>query len=258
MEQGSVFISYRRDPDAWPAQMIYRHLRSHGWDAFLDTHSIDAGRFEIVILDQIGARDHFVAVITPAWLESVSQTHNWCRRELERALELEKNIVPVLIGDFSFRLEEYDVAALNVLKALNALRIHADYFDAGMRLLCERFLVQPSIREVRHRTAEEHFQQGQDLMAREEFASAVLAFDAAAKLRSDMPEVFNNRGVAKYALGDDRGALEDFDRAIALEPDGREAHGNRFDVLQTLGRLEEALDARIRSQGRIPRRELGW
>lgn len=115
-----------------------------------------------------------------------------------------------------------------------------------------------SLKELEQRAAEEHFQHGQRLLAESLYAEAVVAFSATEQLNPIMPEVFNNRGVAKYALGDRHGALADFDRAIALEPHGSEAHRNRGDVLQELGRLQDALDSYTRSRGRIPRREHAW
>jgi tetratricopeptide (TPR) repeat protein len=254
MDQKSVFISYRREPDIWPAQMIRDHLVAHGWDVFLDTASINSGRFETVILNEIGARGHFLVIVSAAWLVSASEPTNWCHRELERAIEFKKNIVPVLINGFAFGSEKYDRPALAALAQLNSLTLHPDYFEEGMQRVRERFLTQPSLQEIEHRTAEEHFQRGLGLLASSQYEEALRAFDAAARLNPVMPEVFNNRGVAKYAIGDDHGALADFDRAIALEPDGREAHGNRFDILQRMGREEEALDSLSRSHGRIPRR----
>jgi hypothetical protein len=115
-----------------------------------------------------------------------------------------------------------------------------------------------TLRELEQRAAEEHFQNGARLSEEGLYADAVVEFDAAVKLNPQMPEAFNNRGVAKYALGDRYGALADFDMAIALEADGSEAHRNRGDVLQELGRLREALDSYTRSRGRIPRREQDW
>ena len=227
---------------------------AHSWDVFLDTASIDSGRFETIILNEVGAREHFLAVVSAAWLASASEPTSWCHRELERAIEFKKNIVPVLINGFTFGSETYDRPALATLAQLNALIIHADYFEEGMQRLRERFLTQPSLQEIEHCTAEEHFQRGLGLLASSQYEEAIRAFDAAARLKPNMPEVFNNRGIAKYALSDDYGALADFDKAIALEPDGREAHRNRFNVLQKMGRMREALDSLSWSQGRTPRR----
>jgi tetratricopeptide (TPR) repeat protein len=254
VDVGTVFISYRREPDIWPARMIRNYLVAHSWDVFLDTESIDSGRFETVILNEIGAREHFLVIVSAAWLASASEPASWCRRELERAIEFKKNIVPVLINGIAFASEEYNRPALAKLAQLNSLALYADYFDEGMLRLRERFLTQPSLHEIEHRTAEEHFQQGQGFLAASRYEEAIRAFDAAARLKPEMPELFNNRGIAKYTIGDDHGALADFDRAIALEPDGHEAHGNRFNVLQKMGRTQEALDSLSRSRGRIPRR----
>ena len=42
-----------------------------------------------------------------------------------------------------------------------------------------------------------------------------------------MQEVYGNRGLAKYRLGQHFAAIADYDKAIQLKPDYAEAYGNR-------------------------------
>ena len=79
--EATVFISYRRANTGW-ALAIYQYLAKRGYDAFLDYTSIDSGRFAEVILDNIRSRAHFVVLLTPSALETVSEPGDWFRREI--------------------------------------------------------------------------------------------------------------------------------------------------------------------------------
>ncbi len=59
-----VFLSYHRESSGWAALMIKRELELRGADVFVDIERINSGRFETVILNEIGRREHFVALLT--------------------------------------------------------------------------------------------------------------------------------------------------------------------------------------------------
>ena len=59
----SVFISYRRS-NPYHARAVYQHLKTKGFDVFLDVDSIDSGAFDQIILNQVKARAHFLIVLT--------------------------------------------------------------------------------------------------------------------------------------------------------------------------------------------------
>jgi TIR domain len=60
-----VFISYRRALSSGFARSVYQHLTGKGYDAFMDVESLDSGEFRRIILGQIKARPHFLALLTP-------------------------------------------------------------------------------------------------------------------------------------------------------------------------------------------------
>src|SRR5258708_35516578 len=97
----TVFISYRRTSVAW-ALLIYRVLTQHGYDVFFDFTGIGSGDFERVILGNITARAHFLALLTPTALERCDDPADLLRREIETALSKERNIVPLLLEGFDF------------------------------------------------------------------------------------------------------------------------------------------------------------
>ena len=97
----TVFISYRRTNASW-ALAIFQDLTQHGFDVFLDFSSLANGDFAQAIMENISARAHFVVLLTPSSLENCSKPGDWLRREVEFALDCNRNIVPVMLEGFSF------------------------------------------------------------------------------------------------------------------------------------------------------------
>ncbi len=141
--QKTVFIAYRRT-NIYIARAIYQNLRQHGFDAFIDYESIDSGDFDKIILNQISARAHFLILLTPGSVERLAMPGDWLRREIEHALKMKRNIVPLMMEDFDFRdAEIHFTGALAVIPQYNAIRVIPDYFDEVMMRLRERFLNKP-------------------------------------------------------------------------------------------------------------------
>ena len=146
----TVFISYRRKFSAGWARAILQDLKTHGYDVFVDVDSIDSGKFETVILNQIEARAHFLLILTPGSLDRCSEPDDWLTREIRHAIELQRNIVPLTLEQFSFAKHAQPLpAALAPLIKFNALAIYHDYFDQGMTKLRDRFLKQPMVGAIK-------------------------------------------------------------------------------------------------------------
>lgn len=162
----TVFISYRRSDISW-ALAIFQHLTQHGYDVFFDFQGISSGDFERVILENIRARAHFVVLLTPSALERCPEPGDWLRREIETALDAQRNIVPLMLENFDFSMPSIDsclTGRLSVLKRYNALRIPADYFSEGMGRLREKFLSIP-VHSVLHLTSTRALQVVEDQQA---------------------------------------------------------------------------------------------
>ncbi len=145
MEQKTVFISYRRAMSRYVARSIYQDLKAHGWDVFLDVNTIDNGDFDRIILNQIEARAHFILLISRGSLERCANAGDWVLREIQEAVRLERNIVPIVEEGADFMREMgYLPADLNAtVSKKNAIRLLDDYFEAGMDKLRTRFLKTP-------------------------------------------------------------------------------------------------------------------
>src|SRR5678816_2895082 len=94
----TVFISYRRAVSSFIARAVFLDLRAHEYDVFMDVESIDAGHFETILMNQIAARAHFVLILTPGTLDRVNEPGDILRREIEQAMDLRRNIIPVLVN----------------------------------------------------------------------------------------------------------------------------------------------------------------
>lgn len=142
----TVFLSYRRNVSSFIARAVFQDLRQHGYDVFMDVESIDSGQFDTIILTQIAARTHFLVILTHGTLEGFQEPHDWLRREIEYALDLGRNVVPILVNDFRFDADAdtYLTGKLRALPRHNGPTLYHDYFDAAMERLRTRFLKLPT------------------------------------------------------------------------------------------------------------------
>jgi lipoprotein NlpI len=263
----TVFISYRRTNVPW-ALAIFQSLTANGYDVFFDYNGVDSGGFERVILGSIKARAHFLVVLTPSALERCGDPEDWLRREIETAIDSQRNIVPLMMESFDFgtpAIARHLTGSLARLKKYNGLRIPADYFMEAMDRLRNRFLNVPLdtvlhpasatagqiARDGQHAAATARTVENSELTAQEYFERGFDASDVdekirlynnAIELKPDYYNAFNNRGNARYSKRDVEGALQDFDMAILLKPKFANTYNNRAIVRKAKGDLVGALE----------------
>lgn len=223
----SAFISYRRT-NVFLARAVYQNLTMHGYDAFLDFESVDAGAFEQIILSQIAAHAHFLLILTPSALERCVSPDDWLRREIEAAIKHKRNIVPLMFESFEFHnVKPYVVGRLELLPQYNGIRMPADFFEEAMTRLRERFLSKPldvilhpilpaqgTAKPVKHvgaevvpslsqLQAEEMFEKGFSFFMHEKMGDAIHYFTEALRLNPDFGEAYYRRGIAcRHQAGD--------------------------------------------------------
>ena len=130
-------------PRSSPAP-IFLDLRANGYDVFMDVESIDSGAFDTILLNQIEARAHFVLILTPGTVERCAELGDWLRREIEYAMDMQRNIVPLFISGFTFQgTDQYLTGKLAGLSRYNGVEVPHNYFEAAMDRLRTRFLKQP-------------------------------------------------------------------------------------------------------------------
>jgi len=263
----TVFLSYRRTNFPW-ALAVFQDLNHHGYDVFFDFLGIASGDFESVILENIKARAHFIVLLTPSALERCGEPTDWLRREIETALSVRRNIVPLMLENFDFStsgIANQLIGTLAPLKAYQALRVPQEYFMEAMGRLRAQYL-NVSLDAVLHPASLPAQRAANDQKAAALGAPAVQAdeltatgwferafnvaepdkklrcYSEAIRLKPDYADAFINRGNARYAKGDFDGAIEDYDEAIRLKPDDADAFYNRGNVRKAKGDLDGAIE----------------
>ncbi len=74
------------------------------------------------------------------------------------------------------------------------------------------------------------------------YLRAIEDYNRAIELNPAYAPIYNNRGNAYGALGDNAQAIRDFDQAIALDPKYAQAYGNRGIVFKTAGDFDRAVE----------------
>src|SRR5262245_47293784 len=125
-----IFISYRRSTSQHFARSIFTELQQRGHDVFLDINSIDSGAFTHVIRNQIAARPHFLLLLSKGALERCVNADDWLLQEIQEAIRLKRNIVPVYDDGFSLQAEKdyLPEELFNFLKLQNAPPYSHYYF----------------------------------------------------------------------------------------------------------------------------------
>ena len=255
----TVFISYRRT-NYWTALAVYQNLTAHGFDVFIDYQNIRSGDFEQVILDNIKARAHFLVILSSSALERCNESTDLMRREIEMALDKERNIVPLMMEGFDFgssTVAQILTGKLASLRRKNGLRIVPDYFNEAMKRLRKEYL-NLALEDVRlyplsaettnatesekvaaneaapvkavNLTAEEWFERGYAFQNDKNFDEAIRCYTEATRLGIDnanLAMTYNNRGAAHRDNHDLQGALYDLNEAIHLKSDLAIAYHNR-------------------------------
>jgi len=257
----TVFLSYRRTNFSW-AQAIFADLTHHGYDVFFDFNGIASGDFERVIIENIKARAHFLVLLTPSALGRCGDPGDWLRREIETALATQRNIVPLMLDGFDFGapgIASELAGTLAPLQHYNALRVPAEYFDAAMQRLREKYLsvaldaVLHAASPYAQRAAKDQqaaagtaLSRLKELTAKRGFSFGdldewVRSYTEAIRLEPDDAGLFYKRGNSRYLNRDLEGALLDYNQAIRLKPDFAEAFSNRGNVRFNKGDFEGAL-----------------
>jgi tetratricopeptide (TPR) repeat protein len=262
----TVFLSYRRTNIPW-ALAIFQNLTQNGYDVFMDYSGIASGDFERVILGNITARAHFLVLLTPSALERCDDPGDWLRREIETALDNQRNIIPLMLEGFDFgtpKIANQLTGNLAALKHYNGLSIPPEYFMEAMGRLRDRFLnvpltavlhpaSLPALRaaeeqkaaadaapEVKEKelTAQQWYERGN---AATDVSEKLRFYDEAIRLDPRLDLAYNNRAETRRTSGDAEGALEDCDVAIQLNPELAVAYSNRGLARLDKGDTEGAL-----------------
>ena len=130
-ENVSLFMNYRREDSADLAGRLYEHVVSKfgPQSIFKDVNSLAPGdRFDQKIMAAIDAAETVLVLIGPRWLvnQRLDHANDYVRREIEYAIEKQKTIVPVLLGDTKIPQKFELPSSLWPLLEYNAVRVRPD------------------------------------------------------------------------------------------------------------------------------------
>ena len=136
-----VFISYRREGGESLAALLHERLSRMGYRVFYDVESLHSGRFNEQLLTVIENCTDLLVVLPPHALDRCVSKEDWVRREIVHALTHEKNVIPVMMRNFSF--PENLPAELQDLPNREGISANMEYFDAVIRRIDRLLLSSP-------------------------------------------------------------------------------------------------------------------
>ena len=134
-----IFISYRRDGGDTTAKLVCEALKNKGYTVFYDYDSLKGGVFDSKILDTIDKCQDVVLILPKNALARCKHKNDWIRQEIRRALEKEKNIIPVMMDKFEFPKKL--PSDIQDVTRYNGVRFHMDTFEAVIDKIIERLSI---------------------------------------------------------------------------------------------------------------------
>lgn len=126
-----VFISYRRDGGYETARLLYEHLKGEGLNPFFDLEELKSGLFNTKIYTEIENSSNFLLILPPSSLDRCNNEDDWLRLEIEHALKFNKNIIPVMMKNFTW--PDNMPESIKNIANYNGLEMSREYFDASIK-----------------------------------------------------------------------------------------------------------------------------
>ena len=118
-----IFISYRRTTGANAARMMQLALTARGYSVFLDYDSLEDGKFNEAIYSAIDSCEVFILMMTEGALDRCMNPGDWVRLEIQRAIEREKNIVPVAPSDQTWSFPDSFPQELSAIRNVHVSKL---------------------------------------------------------------------------------------------------------------------------------------
>ena len=136
-----VFVSYRRSSFE-SANLIAEKLRSMGYSVFFDVESLRSGNFNEQLFNVIDNCSDFVLVLPPNALDRCVNEDDWVRKEVIRAMQGKKNIIPVMLSGFTWPEQMPEqMQGLVYYQAITAGE--TEFFDMSMKRLATYLKCKP-------------------------------------------------------------------------------------------------------------------
>ncbi|MBQ6562375.1 MAG: toll/interleukin-1 receptor domain-containing protein [Clostridia bacterium] len=137
-EKDQIFISYRRDGGEDLARLLEENLKDRGFNVFFDVESLRSGAFNTALFSKIDECADVLVVLPPHGLDRCVAKDDWVRQEIAYALKQEKNVIPILMRNFSFppTLPE----DIEKIRYMNGIAANSEFFSAVIEKLVTHFL----------------------------------------------------------------------------------------------------------------------
>lgn len=131
-----AFISYRRDTGLDKARSIAVGLKDKEYTVFFDCDSIVDGKFSHRIYKNIENSHNFILILSRDCLKRCEDENDWVRLEIEHAIKLGKNIIPVMCTDFS--IPQSTVESIAGILTIQSVTYNAVSFDESISGIISR------------------------------------------------------------------------------------------------------------------------
>lgn len=137
-----VFISYRRATGELLAHLLYERLSGEGYPIFFDVETMQSGKFNTQIYKVIEESDDFLLVLSENALDRCTNPNDWVRLEIEYALKMGKNIIPIFGKNFSF--PENVPSSIEQVKLYHGVSVSSEFFDASIERIKRLMVSSPT------------------------------------------------------------------------------------------------------------------
>lgn len=138
-----IFISYRRaggEDEAWKLKLF---LEQMGYRVFMDREALRSGDFNEQLYQRIDQCRDFLLICSPDALARCQNPEDWVRKEITRALEGKKNIIPVWVNGFDDAQMQQLPEELAGLRRLQAVTPQNATYEESVRKLCTYLQARP-------------------------------------------------------------------------------------------------------------------
>ena len=147
-----IFISYRRDGGSATALHLYYLLNQEGYKVSFDVDTLREGRFATELYTRIDNCTDFVVILNKEafdrTLSGCPKENDWMRMELARAIEMKKNIIPVVLSGFEWPDKNALPDDIADVVDFNAPHHSSEYFDSFFNRLKSFLHSKPNKRDL--------------------------------------------------------------------------------------------------------------
>lgn len=141
-----VFISYRRDGgenEAWKLKLFLEKL---GYRVFMDREALCSGDFNEQLYHRIDQCKDFLLICSDGALDRCQNEEDWVRKEITRAMQGGKNIIPVWINGFDGSQFSSLPEELAGIERLQAVTLQNAIFEESIHKLSTYLHARPIVK----------------------------------------------------------------------------------------------------------------